>query len=349
MSRRYDVTDTLPYEWYNDAGVLERERERLFARSWQYAGHAGQLAEPGSYFTLSVGEIPLVVVRDRERTLRTFVNVCRHRGAEVVTGEGRCTTLQCHYHAWTYGLDGALRAAPRSDDEPDFDRDELGLRPARVDTWGPFVFVHPDAEAAPLAETLGPLPDILRGGGVDLDALAFHSRVPYSLEGNWKIAVENYLECYHCPVAHPGFSEVVDVSPGAYRLESHPGFASHYARLRDGRPSGPGDVEGQFHLIWPGTKVNVMPGPANLSIGPLWPAGPGRTHGYLDYFFPPDADPGWIAGFLELDGEVGAEDRVLVESVQRGVRSGAFERGRLMLPSEELIADFQRWVAAGLA
>jgi phenylpropionate dioxygenase-like ring-hydroxylating dioxygenase large terminal subunit len=344
--------ETLPYSWYTDADVLARERERLFAHTWQYAGHGGQLAEPGSYFTLRVGEVPLVVVRDRAGTLRAFVNVCRHRGAEVVAGEGRCTTLQCHYHAWTYGLDGALRAAPRSEADPAFERGALGLRSAQVGTWGPFIFVNADAGAPPLAETLGALPEIVRSGGLDVDELAFHSRAPYSLAANWKVAVENYLECYHCAVAHPGFSDVVDVTPGAYRLEPHPTFASHYARLR-GRPHDPrrdasGDVEGQFHLIWPNIKVNVMPGLANLSIGPLVPLHAERTEGYLDYFFEPDTDPAWIADYLQLDDQVGAEDRVLVESVQRGMRSGAFERGRLMLPSEALIGEFQAWVAARL-
>lgn len=285
--------------------------------------------------------MPLVVLRDREGALRAFVNVCRHRGAEVVSGEGRCTTLQCHYHAWTYGLDGALRAAPRADGS--LDRSALGLRPARVDTWGPFIFVNADADAAPLAETLGELPELVRAGGIDVDALVFHSHAPYSLEANWKIAVENYLECYHCPVAHPGFSDLVDVSPEAYRLERHETFASHHVRTRDGQG------EGQFHMIWPSTKINVFPGPPNVSIGPLTPAGPGRTDGFLDYFFLADADPAAMAELIELDDQVGAEDRVLVESVQRGVASRAFERGHLMLPSEELIADFQSWVAAGLA
>jgi choline monooxygenase len=338
------MIETLPYSWYTDADLLARERERLFAPSWQYAGHARQLAEPGSYFTLSSGDVPLVVVRDKEGVLRALLNVCRHRAAEVVSGAGRCSTLQCHYHAWTYGLDGALRAAPRSQDDPEFERDGLGLRPAQVDTWGPFIFVNADAAAAPLHDTLGELPDLLLRGGIDVDALAFHSRVTYSLEANWKIAVENYLECYHCPVAHPGFSDVVNVAPDAYRLERHPTFASHYAPAREDARQ-----EGQFHLVWPNLKVNVMPGRANLSIGPLWPVGPGRTEGFLDYFFPPDADAGWIADYMELDDQVGAEDRVLVESVQRGIRSGAFEHGRLMLPSEELIGEFQRWVARGLA
>jgi len=321
--------------------VHARERELLFAHAWQYAGHAGQLAEPGSYFTLRVGDVPLVVVRDREGDLRAFVNVCRHRGAEVVSGEGRCTTLQCHYHAWTYDLDGALRAAPRADAQ--LDRSSLGLRAAQVDTWGPFIFVNADADAAPLAETLGELPALVRDGGIDVDSLVFHHRGDYSLAANWKVAVENYLECYHCAVAHPGFSDVVDVSPDSYRLEPHPTFASHHVRLRDGEGGG------QFHLVWPNIKVNIWPGAPNLSIGRLLPISPGQTDGFLDYFFRGDVDPAWVKDHLELDAQVGAEDRELVESVQRGIGSRAFERGQLMLPSEDLIAEFQRWVAAGLA
>jgi len=340
------MTDTLLYSWYTDPEVLARERARLFTSAWQYAGHTGELAEPGSYLTLQVGEVPLVVVRDRDGTLRSFINVCRHRGAEVVTGRGTCTTLQCHYHAWTYGLDGKLRAAPRSEADPGFNRDELGLRPAQVDTWGPLVFVNADASAPPLAETLGELPEIVRGAGLDLDALEFHQRVSFSLGANWKIAVENFLECYHCAVAHPSFSEVIDVRPDRYLLERHPTFGSHYASPRGASSNGNGHVDGQFHLIWPNIKVNVMPGRANLSVGPLVPNGTDSTDGFLDYFFGPDCDPGWIADYLELDYQVGDEDRVLVESVHRGMRSGAFERGRLMLPSEELIGEFQRWVAA---
>ena len=135
------------------------------------------------------------------------------------------------------------------------------------------------------------------------------------------MAVENYLECYHCAVAHPGFSDLVDVSTDAYRLERHATFASHHVRTRDGKGGG------QFHMIWPSTKVNIFPGAPNVSIGPLTPAGVGRTDGFLDYFFLADADPAEMAELIELDDEVGAEDRVLVESVQRGT-AGAGLRAR---------------------
>jgi choline monooxygenase len=343
------VTATLPYRWYSDPEVLAAERARLFAPAWHYAGHLGLVAEPGSYFTCRAGDVPVVVVRDREGVLRALVNVCRHRGAEVVAGAGRCTTLQCHYHAWTYGLDGALRAAPRATD--DLDRSALSLREAALDTWGPFVFVHASADPPPLADTLGAMPTIVADGGLDVDALVFHHRSEYRLQANWKVLVENFLECYHCAVAHPGLAEVIDVDQNAYRLERHPTFASHFAHVRE-RPRDlrydAAGIDGQFHLVWPALKVNVMPGRANMSIGPLTPVSPGCTDGVLDYFFAPDEDPAWIADFMALDDEVGAEDRALVESVQRGMAAGVFAHGELLLPSEDLIAAFQRWVADGL-
>ena len=354
ISAALDRGGTLPYAWYGDPEILAAELRLLYERSWQYVGRTDEVAEPGDSFTCRVGNVPIVVVRDDEGALRAHVNVCRHRGAEVVCGPARRTTLQCHYHAWTYDLDGSLRAAPRSERERGFDASELGLLPARVETWGPFVFVNADSAADPLAATLGPIPRLIREAGLDVDALTFHSRAEYELEANWKIAVENYLECYHCAVAHPSFSDVLDVGPDSYRLEANATFASHYAPVRERRRDAAaydaeGEVsEGQFHLVWPNMKVNVMPGRPNISIGPLIPLGPERTAGFLDYFFAPDADPAWLEDYLELDSRVGAEDRVLVESVQRGMRSGAVESGRLLTSSEHLIGAFQRWVLEGL-
>ena len=344
------MTATLPYRWYSDPEVLAAERDTLFAPAWHYAGHAGLVAQPGSYFTCRAGAVPIVVVRDREGALRAFVNVCRHRGAEVVSGAGPCSTLQCHYHAWTYGLDGALRAAPRAD-AGSLDRAALGLRAASLGTWGPFLFVHASPDPPPLADTLGAMPSIVAEGGLDVDALVFHHRADYRLQANWKVLVENFLECYHCAVAHPGLADVIDVEHGAYRLERHPTFASHYAHVR-ARPReaayDAAGIDGQFHLVWPSLKVNVMPGRPNMSIGPLTPLTPDCTDGVLDYFFAAGEDPEWIDDFMRLDDEVGAEDRVLVESVQRGMAAGVFERGELLLPSEDLIAAFQEWVAAGV-
>jgi len=328
---------TLPFAWYGDEELLRRERRRIFARSWQYGGRADQVAEPGSFLATDAGGIPLLVTRGSDCELRAFLNVCRHRGAILTEGCGRRETIQCHYHAWTYGLDGSLRAAPRSDREVAFDKAALSLLPASVGTWGPFLFVNPDPGAEPLVDWLGDLPAIL-ARDIDLDGVTFHSRVAFGSNANWKVVTENFLECYHCPTAHPDFSAVVDVHPDRYVLEPHPTFSSQHCEARAG------GEHGQFHLLYPNTGINVFPGPANLSIGPIVPAAPGRTERYLDYFFASDADDRWLAEFFAFDEQVGREDTALVESVQRGMAAGVLEQGRLLLDAEPLIAAFQGWV-----
>jgi phenylpropionate dioxygenase-like ring-hydroxylating dioxygenase large terminal subunit len=341
---------TLPWSWYSDPEILRRETDAIFARTWQYVGHRGQLAGDGSYFAGTAGLIPVVVTQAADGELRAFLNVCRHRGFVVADGQGQRETLQCRYHAWTYGLDGRLRNAPRAEREPSFDADELSLVPLSVDTWGPFVFVNPDTNAPPLPEALGPVPDLV-AQLLDVDALEFRLRSEFELETNWKIACENFLECYHCAVAHPGFSAVVDVSPDAYRLETEGLTSSQFGPLRDGRSSafsGHEVARSQFHFVWPNFGINIFPGHPNLSCGPIVPSGPDRTARFLDYFFAPDIDQAWIDELLDFDNQVGREDTELVERVHRGMRSGVLGEGRLMSASEPLVAHFQRLTADAL-
>jgi choline monooxygenase len=344
---------TLPYEWYSDAAVLRLEQELIFARSWQYAARLDQVAEPGQLTAVYAGTLPVVLARARDGELRGFVNICRHRGHVLCEGDSRRETIQCPYHAWTYGLDGALRRAPRAEREPGFDPSTLGLVPVAVDAWGPFVFVNPDREAQPLADYLGDLPEFLADGGLDVGALRFHARSePDDYACNWKLCVENFLECYHCSVAHPSFAKAIDVSPDAYVLRAQGRLASQFGAPRNGGGGvydATGEVErGQFHLLFPATVVNVMPGRPNLSIGPVLPRGAEWTHRFLDYFVGPDVDEQWLSDYLALDDQVGAEDRKLVETVQRGVASGGLEAGTLLPESEKLIAHFQALVVEAL-
>jgi choline monooxygenase len=340
------VEQTLPYGWYTDPEILERERERIFRPAWQYVGHAGQLAQPG-HFAAEVGRTPVVVTRDREGVVRGFVNVCRHRGFALADGEQSRETLQCPYHAWTYGLDGRLRAAPRSEEEPGFPQDELGLVPVAVDTWGPFVFVNAGPESKPLADELGSLPAQVAELGLDVDSLVHHSRWEAEIEANWKIVSENFLECYHCQVAHPAFSELIDVSPEAYVLSTDGRLSTQHGPLRTVTPADE-LPRAQFHFLWPNLGINIFPGRPNVSIGPIVPLTPDRTYRFLDYFFGPDVEAAWIDDLLAFDDQVGREDRALVEGVQRGVGSGAVEHGVLMSHSEQLIAHFQTLTATAL-
>jgi choline monooxygenase len=344
---------TLPYSWYVDPAIAELERGRIFRRHWQYAGHLGELEGPGSAFPTHVGDLPALVVRDREGTLRAFLNVCRHRGSILVSQPGPRTSIQCPYHAWTYGLDGCLRGAPRSREEPDFEADELGLVPIAVDTWGEFVFLNADPDAPPLAHALGDLPESVSDNGLDIKGLRFHSRAHYEIAANWKIALENYLECYHCPINHPGLVGVIDerqlaLQASGLRLSQ---FAPVHPDALAGRAAydAQGEItRGQFHLLFPSTKFNTEPGRPNLSIGPVWPVAPDRCHGFLDYWFAPGEDAGWIEDFFAFDTQVGAEDTDLVESVQRGAGSGALEHGRMLAGAEQLLIAFQRQVRSAL-
>ena len=350
-----DAGHTLPARWYADVETLEREQQLIFRRSWQYAGRAEQVAAPGSYLTAQAGPVPLAVVRDRAGTLRALVNVCRHRGHHVLEGDGSCSTLQCPYHAWTYDLDGRLRKVPRGDAEPGLDLGGLGLLPASVAEWGPFVFVHPEPQAPPFADLLGELPDVLAGCGVQLGRLGFRRRIPWTLRANWKIAIENYLECYHCPVAHPGLAKAIDVSAERYGSPR-----TRRSRCQEGAPRDPSTAAGtgfmlggevsraQYHWLWPNITLNVDPGPQNLSLDVWFPDGPGRTRGFTDYFFGADVPDDVVDDMLAFSRQVADEDTGLVEAVQRGMASGAVPTGRLMPESEKLVAHFQRLVLGAL-
>src|SRR5581483_1585289 len=113
---------TLPADWYTNPRVFARETSRIFRHTWQYIGLTEQVRQPGDFFTCTIGNVPLIITRDENGQLRAFVNVCRHRGSELVLQErGHRNTFQCHYHAWTYNLDGTLRTAPGMNDEEGFD------------------------------------------------------------------------------------------------------------------------------------------------------------------------------------------------------------------------------------
>ena len=333
---------TTPWSWYSDPAVLAREEESIFRQAWHYVG---QLGEPGDAVPGWAGRVPVVIVKAVGEE-RAFVNVCRHRGSVVVEEADNRKTLQCPYHAWTYGLDGSLRAAPRSEREA-LDLTDVSLLPVRLERWGPFRFVNLDDDAPPLAELLGNIPERMAAAGLDVDELVFHHRADWEVAANWKIACENFLECYHCPTAHPGFSSLVDVSPDSYELAAGDGRWSQFGQLRSRE-----DVElpvGQFHFLWPNTGINIFPGRPNLSIGPIIPLAPDRTRRVLDYFFALDATDDWIAEFLEFDDQVGREDARLVELVQRGAGSGVIPEGRLLPDSERLVAGFQARVRAALS
>jgi phenylpropionate dioxygenase-like ring-hydroxylating dioxygenase large terminal subunit len=328
---------TLPSHWYVDAERLDEELERVFDRSWQYAGPAELVAEPGSFLTTRAGRVPILITRDTEGELNAFVNVCRHRGAEVARERnGRRKSLQCHYHAWTYGLDGRLRAAPRTEG---LDLDGVALPPASVGTWGPFVFVNPDAAADPLEDALGELPGIVAGAAVPLEAIRPRRSSSYEIQANWKLVVDNYLECYHCPVAHPGFSRAFDVDD--YTLTE---YATFSVQRTPGRDAG----EGLYAFLWPNFTFNVYPGPGNVSVNLFVPVAVDRTLALFEYFLAEAVSDAEADEFVAFVDQVQREDTELCESAQRGLRSGRLERGLLVPGREDGLQHFQKLVQQAL-
>ena len=343
---------TLPADWYTDESVLEREQELIFGHAWQYVGPLDDLARPGDFLTARLGRVPVIVVRDRDEELRAFVNVCRHRGSELVLVErGNRNSIQCHYHAWTYGLDGRLRAAPRADEQDGFEPELYSLVPLPLDTWGPLVFVSARRDSQPLPQVLGELPAIVEDAGLDLSRLRLRERSEYVIEANWKVVVDNYLECYHCPVAHPSFTALIDVE--RYETTEYELFSLQRGPARESE-RGPyavgGAVEdGLYAFVWPNFTLNVYPGPGNVSVNLFVPLDGRRTLARFHYFFADEVTDAEVREFAAFVDQVQREDVVLCESVQRGLSSGFFDRGRLMLPRERGLQHFHRLVYGALA
>jgi choline monooxygenase len=347
---------TLPATWYTDPDVFDLEKRNVFRRAWQYVGLTEQVAHPGDFFTCKLADVPIVVTRDDSGILRAFVNVCRHRGSELVLQESGCRkTLQCHYHAWTYNLDGSLRAAPGMKDEPAFDMSCFALVPVQIATWGPFIFVNPDAAARPLTDVLGALPDLVAATGLNLDGIRRRVRRAYDIAANWKVVVDNYLECYHCPVAHPSFSNLIDVNN--YTVTEYDYFSTQGGPLKnaakEGKASGLYDVSGEvkdgfYAFLWPNFTLNVYPGPGNVSLNLFLPLDTHRTLAVYDYCFVDAVGEAEERDFVQFIDQVQEEDVVLCESVQRGLRSGFFDQGKLMLRREKGLQHFQHLVYRAL-
>ena len=347
--------ETLPATWYTDPAYFAREQARIFRRSWQYVGLTEQVARPGDFFTARAGDVPIIVARDKQGELRGHVNVCRHRGSQLVNVEqGNRATLQCGYHAWTYNLDGSLRAAPGMRDEPEFDTACYALVPVQVAAWGPFIFANPDRAAPPLADMLGELPAMVEATGLRLGAIHRKVRRTYDIAANWKVVLDNYLECYHCPLAHPGFSDLIDLK--SYSVAEYEYFSTQAGpptKTAQQGKAGLYDISGEvkagfYAFLWPNFTLNIYPGPGNVSLNLFLPVDTHRTLAIYEYCFAESVPEQEIEDFTRFIDQVQEEDVVLCESVQRGMRSGFFDRGRLMR-SERALAHFQKLVHRFLA
>lgn len=346
------LSSGLPTAWYVDVEHVKAEIARVLTPGWHYVGTLIGLGMSDSerlQIPIQVGDVPALLVSERGN-IRAFLNVCRHRASRLVDEKCEKAAITCPYHGWTYRLDGKLASAPRLKNELDGKIPDISLHELEVQQWHDLLFVRVDgAQIGPecFDEWIGPIAVGLERAGVDLSALSFHSRASSSCNADWKVVVENYLECYHCQIAHPGLSATIDVRADRYVLESEGHVASQYAVARGAGSESSLDShpDGAFWLIWPNIVINVLPGINNFSIGPIYSDGAGASHRFLDYLFDPDADPQAVADMLVWDDQVGVEDLVLVERVQEGLH-GTVAAGRgddpvhLMPDSEQLVTWF---------
>ena len=333
---------TIPSRWYLDPAMLDAEREKIFARTWQPVGLAKTVAEPGTYFACEIAGEPVVVARAKDGVLRAFSNVCRHRASTIADGCGKAATLRCPYHNWTYALDGRLIACPEFEGVLDWETSSVRLPQFRAEVFGPHVFVNQDAEAPALADVFGEIPSEIAKLGCAVENLQFSERRDYMVECNWKVYIDNYLEGYHLPAAHPGLMRELEYPK--YRVETFRYYSSHHAPIRSlksgadgaGRRYESDGLAALYYWIFPNYMLNVYPD--NLSTNIIVPMGPDRTLTIFEWFGYPDAavKPETVA-FSE---EIQQEDIRLCEAVQKGLRSRTYDTGRFSVKRENGVHHF---------
>jgi Rieske 2Fe-2S family protein len=345
----------LPAAAYSDDAVLAWERRVLFGGGWVCVGRSADVAMPRSRRAVRVGDDAVLLVRGETGVLRGFFNTCRHRGHELLecgaSASGRFIT--CPYHSWVYDLDGGLHKVPHEHREAYAEGSDLSLVGARVAEWQGFILVNVDGAAAALERYTAGLDEILEP--YELDRLVVAVSHEYELAANWKLAVENYQECYHCSTIHP---ELCRVSPpdsgsnynpaglwiggsmtlveGAQTMSLTGQSGSHPMRGVTGRQQR--NVE--YIQVWPNLLISAHPDYVMTHL--LEPISAGRTHVVCQWLFPPESvqedgfDPSYAVDFWDLTNR---QDWAACEAVQRGITSRGYRPGPLSPDNED--ATFQ--------
>jgi Rieske 2Fe-2S family protein len=340
---------TLPQPYYTSHDMFDRELERIFKKYWLCAGHQSRIPEPGDYFLVNIFNESLIILRDKQGEVRAFYNVCRHRGTRICeAAEGRFGgSLQCSYHAWTYGLDGRLIGAPFMKDVKEFHWEDYPLRLAPVSVWEGFIFVHLGMQPPePFEKMYSPL--LGRFKAWNMSRLRSHRRIAYDVKSNWKYIFQNFNECYHCPTIHPLLNKHMDYTSGTNDLIEGP-FLGGSLDLRGqsmtvtGRTCalplgelGEDSKRAYYYSILPNLLLNIHPdyvmfhlvmpdGPAHSTVISEWLFHAGASA--REDFRPEDAVQFW--------------DETNLQDWQLGVSSQAYSPG-WYTPRESLLAAFDR-------
>ncbi|MBX2838853.1 MAG: aromatic ring-hydroxylating dioxygenase subunit alpha [Gammaproteobacteria bacterium] len=332
---------TIPARFYLDSEIYSAEQANIFYQQWWYAGHASQLAKAGDYLSTSIHDQNVFVVRDTTGKLNAYYNVCQHRGHELVSGNGNAAVIVCPYHAWSYDLDGSLRGARNTDGMPGFKKCDFALKPVRTEVFCGMVFINLDVDAVPLREQASELEREIRDYVPAVDSIAFAQRDTYHVKSNWKVMIDNFLECYHCHTAHKDFVNLVDMK--SYRSVAKGIYSSHVSNAVKNTASSAfefekGDVDFGYAgwFLWPNLTIWAYPGEANLSILQMIPNGPENTIEYQDWFVPDGKPSKQLKDAMDYQKDVlQPEDISLCESVQRGLKSKGYNQGRFVIDSEK--------------
>jgi Rieske 2Fe-2S family protein len=334
---------TLPGRYYVSEDIFRAEAERIFCERWVCVGRAAQIANPGAYVLAQIAGESIIVVRGRDGAIRAFFNVCRHRGTRICTEQrGQFTgSIQCPYHAWTYGLDGQLIAARHMRETPGFDQQDYPLHVAAIAEWEGFLFLNLSARPEPFERAFAPLIDKFTRW--HLSELCLAGQVEYDVQANWKMIVQNYSECYHCSLIHPELVQLSSPTSGRNDLTEGPflgGYMDMYESVGsmtvDGRTRQPplGEVAGAdlnhvyYYSIFPNMLLSLHPDYAMAHT--LWPQGPGRTKIVCEWYFDshtvtqPGFDASDAIGFWDITNR---QDWRVCELSQLGVGSRAYTPG----------------------
>jgi len=348
------VHHALPAWVYNNAQLSRLEFERVLRPSWQIVCHANSIPKTGDFQTLDLGSDSVMVLRDRDGSIRAFHNVCRHRGARLLDGAGNCpTAVTCPYHGWTYRHDGGLIGMPVRESFPGLDRSLHGLRPVRVEVALSFVWVCLAGDPPPIATVWGELADELAPYRLE-DMVPLGPTTQESWPVDWKIAMDNYLESYHVPIGHPGLYRMF--TPDYEDQKAVPGVARGLSWMRE--HDSPRWAEGRYqrmigkvatHLpaelrrCWrfysalPNLGIDVFPD--QMDFFQVLPDGPGRCLIRGAVFGLPDERPEMRAvRYLSsrINTQVNNEDKWLCSRVQRGLASASYRPGPL--------SQLERWM-----
>ena len=354
---------TLPAAFYIDAAYFERELEALFRAMWICAGRAEEIERPGQFVLRDVGGDSVIITRSPDGRVHAFHNVCRHRGTRLCTdATGQFSgSIQCPYHAWTYGLDGRLIGAPHMDEVPHFRKEDYPLHRVAVEIWDGHLFLNlnrhsPDAPR-PLAAQLADLPGKFRSWR--MEDLRLGRRIVYDVKANWKLIVQNYNECLHCPNLHPALNQLSHYLSGeneplnaAYmggRMDLRPGVETlsidgmcRRALLPDLSPDDRRRV--YYYAIFPNLLLSLHPD--YMMVHTLWPIAPDRTVNVCEWHFQPaelarqDFDASDAIDFWDMTNR---QDWHVCELSQAGIASRAYTPGPYS-NREDLLYAFDRMI-----